>query len=429
MTRSSLLLATLPLATLLSAPACFLASDPFQSPAPAEAPDLEARLAADSADMDAAVRLAVLHLLAGRAEEAQALLQRADGASPGDPAIRLLLAAADERLGAFVPAAMAYEGYRRTRTGSLATLAQERLVAIQPSVLRERARTIASAPRSDSLPMDPDLVAVLPLVRTASDASASAESAAISALVARGLAERGWRVVDDMLLRLVLEEMRVAPSALADVALGVEIGRRLGASRIVQGTARRVSLTSTEWDVTILTIEGPTSLRIEHVAIAAGPGATPAMQQRMSVLVRGVLERRQLAEPLGESATLSSVAFVSFGAGLLALDRGDAEAAREAFSEALMADPTFVDAAAMTSRAEVALRAPPLDSLIHEAARVGGLQRAVLALRSAPGSVHQAALARVGEGERALFTDVLGLDDLTGSVLLDVTFTLPGGIP
>ncbi|MEX2048972.1 MAG: hypothetical protein WEB90_05285 [Gemmatimonadota bacterium] len=418
------------LAGAIAAQGCFVGSTSFDPPAPTRVAVYEARMAADPSDVTAAVSLAVLQLREGRAEDARELLVRADAAVPGDPALMLLRAIAEERVGDYATAGASYAAYRRSHIGVLARHAGIRMAAMGATTLRLDTRRALSEPLIDPEDLDERLIAVVPFSHSGSDVDAEALSAAVADVVTRDVGATGrWSTVDGARVRVLLDEMDVPIARRADLDVALEVGQRLGAARVVQGVSRRVSLDVVVWDITVLSLREGRVLQVDQVALEGGVTQVLPMQRRLSALVGQVLAPQGAEERSEPGRTNDPAALTAFGSGLLAWDRGDVAAARAAFGRALELAPRFAEAEERVAFFDELLAAPPLDSLIVEVARVGELQRSVAALRAAPGSTHRDALARVGGRERALVSDMLGLDALTGGVLLDLTFTLPGGTP
>jgi len=418
------------LVAAIAAQACFVGSTSFDPPAPSQVGMYETRLAADPSDVSASVSLAVLRLREGRAEEARNVLAEADAAVPGDPAVMLLRAIAEERVEDHTAARASYAAYRESHIGVLARHAGTRLASMSATTLREDSRRALTGPLTDPEDLDQRLIVVVPFSHSGSDPDAEALAAAVAEVVGQEVGSTGrWNTVDAARVRVLLDEMDVPVARRADVGVGVEVGRRLGAARVVQGVSRRVSLDVTVWDVTIVSIRDARVLEVNQVALEGGITQVLEMQRRLSALVTRVLEPQGAEERNTPGQTEDPAALTAFGNGLLAWDRGDAAAAHEAFARALTLDPGYAAAEERVAFFEGLLAAPPLDSLVVEVARVGELQRAVATLRAAPGSTHRDAIARVGGRERTMLSDMLGLDALTGDALLDLTFTLPGGMP
>jgi len=288
-------------------------------------------------------------------------------------------------------------------------------------VLRAEVR----AQLTDTLALDERGVAVLAFSRADSGPDDEARAAAVAALVADDLNHAGWHATDPTRLRLVLSEMSVASGRRAELALGVELGRMLGTDVLVQGTVRRVSLDRVVWDVSLLRLTEPGTLHVDQIVIEGGVDQIGQMERRLTESVRVILEGR----PVGEAPihTLSADAMLAYGRGLLASDRGDAAAGFAGFTEASQVDPSFAEPAAAATLMATIVSAPPLDDLVEEVVRIGQLQRLVEGLGTAPGSSYGDALGRVGGRERSLGSDALGLDVITGDVLIDVVFPTPGG--
>jgi hypothetical protein len=236
----------------------------------------------------------------------------------------------------------------------------------------------------------------------------------------------GWNVVDGARVRVLLDEMDVAATDLAELSLGVELGRRLGAARVVQGTMRRPSVQTAEWDITVTSLDPGTTARVDHFSLTGLVAQVLPMQQRAAVMVRESLEDEFRQDRPGVVYTVSAQALTSLGRGLLAMDRDDPSAARDAFSEAVELDGQFAGARALVARMDTILTAPALNVLAEEVARVGELQRAVAGLRTSPSSLHQTTMTRLGRSDRATVSELLGLDAAPGGTLLDLTFVLPG---
>lgn len=399
---------------------CFLSSGPYVAPAPADTPELEARVRADASDVDAVAALAALDLTRGDAANARSRLNEAAADRSTDPALPLLLAIANERLGDYGAALAQYEAYRDSHIGKLATRAYERSVSVE----REALRAAVRAQLTDTLAPDGDAVAVLPFARAGSGTDDEAQAAAVAALVSEELDRAGWHTVDPTRLRLVLSEMGGSGARLPELALGVEVARILGVGTIVQGTARRVSLDQVVWDVSILRLTNPATLHVDQLVLEGGIDQLAPMLQRLSSSIRFILQGSPTDDV--RLRTLSPGAILAFGRGLLAWDRGDAAEGLAAFTEATRLDPSFVEPALAATLMATIVGAPPLDELVGEVIRVGQLQRVVGGLRTA-GSSYGEAMGRVGDRERSLGSDALGLDVITGDVLIDVVFPTPGG--
>lgn len=397
-------------------------------PGPPDPPVLEPPIGTETPGVAATVSRAVAELAAGRVDDARALLSRTDEALPGDPSVPLLLAVADERSGDLLSARTRYGRYSDTHYGVLARRAQERLLATTPAQIRLETRDLLRRPIPELPPVDPDLIAVVPLARFVEEGGLDAESAAVGALVASNLSSNGWQAVDATRVRVLLDEMDLAGTARADLSVGLEVARRLGAGRVLQGTARRVALDTIEWNVTVTSVEARGTLQVDVFSLSGGTEDVPLMQQRLAAMVRTPPGRSvPSSDDSSSGSTLNPAALEAFGSGLLAMDRGNWVAAHPAFLEAATLDPQFSEAVALADLAGAAQEAPTLDVLIAEATRIGGLQRAVQRLRRAGSRAEESGGGPVGGGGRAFISDMLGLDGLSGGVLIDVTLTIPGG--
>lgn len=411
---------------------CILNSDPYLPPSPADRVAFEARLAADSTDVDAVVALAVFDLGDARAESAARLLQRTVVRAPDDPVVPLLLAVAEEAR-SISSARVAYGNYARGRGGALAEWARARMDALEVAAVTEEVRRALAAPAPDLTQADSRSVVVLPFAYSSGDQIEQGLATALSTLVTSDLRRRGqWDLVDDRRARIALREMRIASESLLDLAVAASIGPYVGARHVVQGRFVPAPADSVIWEVTVTTLTAGAEPTVARFAIKGAVTEASLMERRMPNLIRNTLDGEQLVDELSPRHAELEVAMVAFGNGVMALDRDDQEAAEIAFERAFALDSTFLEAGELQVRtaAVTSTRIVPLPTQLAEIARVGERQRAVLALQMAGGSAHQQALSRVGARERPLLADALGLDAFGANVLLEIRLVpLGGGAP
>jgi hypothetical protein len=89
-------------------------------------------------------------------------------------------------------------------------------------------------------------------------------------------------------------------------------------------------------------------------------------------------------------------------------------------------DENFSRVFTLADRLEALAATPSLDYVIQEAARIGELQRAVSDLRMLPGGAQQSSLAQIGASERAVASDILGLDQIEGGTMIELVLPRPG---
>jgi hypothetical protein len=408
--------------------ACFIGTDPFVAPAPADRAGLESRVSRDSTDVSAVVALSVLGLAEAREEEVVALLEPAVERMPLDPVLPLLLGLARERAGLPLAAYDTYADYTEGHIGRLADLGGRRLEVVRVRARQEQAdRLLADAVGGEA--PNPRTIVVLPFSHSPSDARAGDFAAAVATLLAEDLRQYGWPVIDPQLARILLGGVTTDPEAYDDVSTGVTVGWLVGAGRVVQGTMGAPVADSVRWDVTLTTLTPAEAPEIAYQTVVGAANDLPNIERQLAVVLQDVLERSVQRDRFGPAHTQSSSALEAYGRGLLAMDRDDLGAARAAFEQAVELDSTFVEARDLAARAAIleAANAEPVEEIATTIARVGELQRSVLDLRSGPVSAHQQALTEVAARDRLLLTDVLGLDRLGGATLLELQFVLPGG--
>lgn len=415
------------LAAALLALGCFAGPPAYEPATPSQLATLQARVAADSSDVSSVVSLAVLLLDTGRDGRARSLLESAERRFPGDPAIPLLLAISEERLGDFQAARERYARYRFEHVGRLAEHVDGRILVTRSQGLRAEIAALAqSGARRER---DPDRVAVLPFGHSAGDPEAEANAVAVAQLITSDVDDAGWRTVDAQRVRMLLDELGVAQNERAPLELALRVSDAFGAGRIVLGSMTRVSLEVVVWEAAVVTVANDADARIDVITIEGGLDQVLPLRRQLSTTVRQVLADNFTRRPNSVIYTSSGPALLAFGQGLLALDAGDPSGAYAAFLRASTLDEDFRAPALLAAGLEAGTSSMPMDSLIHEAARVGELQRAVLALTASPGASLTGAASRVGHGERAIVSDVLGLDVLSGVTLLELAFGASGSGP
>lgn len=432
----------LPLILALSLAGCFVTSEPFATPTPAEMSNLETAVRGDSTDVEAVARLAAGYVSGGQTEEARRVLANAHRRVPDDPTILVTLGIVEHELGLYDSAADRYEIYLLTHRGAFPDRVQARLDAIRNEDVRAEMQALlaldGTASESDggARTPDPDRIAVIPFDVPDADGAVEPLGTALSWMVGRDLAAAGFQVVDRAAVRSLVEVMEVEPAQRSGLSLGVEVGRLLGAGQVILGEVRSDGSTGISWSATAISLEGNGQIRIAPVVAEAALDEVLQLESTMVELLRrsaaGELFLPGPGDPSPTPPPSVPDALLAFGRGLRAMDVGAFEEAENEFEEALALDPAFDRAAELGRRAGLARITAeiPLLATLEEAVRIGEFQRAVRTLRTSPGSTQQEALSRVGDRARAPVSEVLGLDRLGGSAVLELVFTpAPSGGP
>jgi TolB-like protein len=335
----------------------------------ADVPRLEAAAAATPADADLATELGVAYYHAGRFHDARAALAR--GATTGARAGTTALYAgmASEQLGDWPAARAAYEQYISAgRSGRLRTRITERLALVARNELRHAARLALEreAQLSDQPPTERS-IAVLPFELTGGTEELQPLRAALADMVITDLALTGRLVtIERARVGALLDEMVLAQAGFTTAETGARAGRLLRAQHIVQGG---MDLSTPEQ----LRLDGAVLSTVQRASIGEvrRTGALASLFDLQKQFVFDIHDRLGIQltpaerERISENRTSNLIAFLTYGRGLDALDRGDFAGAAALFRESLRLDPGFATPQAHLANAQqlAAADAVTLDAL------------------------------------------------------------------
>ncbi len=337
-------------------------------PAPAALPALEAALAREPGDAQAAVRLASGYRAAGRLDDARVVLEQARANSPRHRSVVLLLGAVLEEQGRLAEARALYLSARdagvldRARAdGRLALLSRLELRAAAKEAVAREATLAGTAP-------SPRTVAVFPFLFSGTDESLRPLERALAEMLTTDLAQTDrLTVVERARVQALLDEIRLGESGLAQADGAARPGRLLGAGTVVQGR---------------VTAAGE-AVTLEALVVRVGaPGDAPSLRRDAALrrlldaekeLALGVYEAMGVTlsaaerERVSRRPTENVQALLAFGIGLQAEDAGDFAGAARAFRRAAALDPSF--GAARQRAAEAGAVASAASSSSDEQAR------------------------------------------------------------
>lgn len=312
---------------------------------PGDIPRLERAAAAAPRDLDTRVHLGIAYYRAERYDAARATLGRAveEGATSG--AAFLYLGLANEALENWTGAREAYSRYLEVgRFDPLKDNLRARLALIVRNELRQQARMAVERERELSAQRPtPRSVAVFPLRFVGENEELAPLQVALADMMTTDLAlVRGLTVLERARVQALLTEMALTEAGYVDPATGARAGRMLRAEHVVQG---------------VFTTLGEEALRID--AAVLDPRAARARSQltnegRLQALfdvekqvvfrvldVLGIEITPAEREAITENRTENLLAFLAYGRGLQALDRGDYAQAAAFFQQAVQLDPNF----------------------------------------------------------------------------------------
>jgi TolB-like protein len=350
--------AALSIALLLLVPTGCATMGPVP-PTAAEIPALEARVARDSMDIPARVRLAEAHRRAGDAEVARLLLEPI---VVHEPVAGFHLGLVMEDLGRLADARRIYTSYLENgRSEELKRQVRARLVLLERRELEYAVRSaLAREQELAGVTPSPQTVGVFPFLAVTEDPELRPLGTALAEMLTTDLAQTDrLRVLERTQVQSLLQELQLAESGRVDPVTAARSGRLLGAGNIVQG---RVEAPGGDLAVQAVVVRVP---------MPEGAALTPVREQDALARIFDLQKRIALSiyEQMGvqltaaerqrvtQHATQNVQALLAFGFGLEAADAGNHQAAAAHFRRAVALDPSFTMAAARAQQSEQLLRA------------------------------------------------------------------------
>jgi TolB-like protein/Tfp pilus assembly protein PilF len=380
---------------------------------PASIPQLELERGERPGNAQTLARLGVAYFKAERYADARAPLDTAVQLDPSNGIAAVYLGMTTEQLGDFTAARTAYERYIAvSRSRRLRDAAEQRLRLVGRREMEFQARQALAAESTATGAAAPDAntIAVMPFTYTGTNTEIQPLTRGLAQLLVTDLAKsRQLRVLERERMQAMIDEMRLSAEGRADPASAVRSGRLLRAERVVQGSITdidgRLRVDAAVVDVTT-------------AGVAASPSATDELNRLFDLekaLAFAIFERLGITLSDAERAainqrpTANMQAFLAFSRGLEAEDRGDYDAARDAFSEAVRIDPSFTQASQSAANAA--------DLSVAAATPVAQVEAVVTqnAAAEAPGAPEQqqTALSNATEGTNGSTTTQIATETST----------------
>ena len=323
---------------------------------PAEIPTLTAQAAQQPQNAQIRFRLAAALMAAGRCDTAVVVANAGQMLAPAEALGPMVVGGCQEKDARYDLAFATYtdfanrhpqaRGVGAVRALALLALRTQATLTAQLALQRESTLT-AQAP-------EPSTIAVLPMT-IAGDSSLQPLSRGLAELLTTDLALiRSLRLLERVQIGALLDEMKLGQSGRADPETAARVGRLLRAERMVQGVASITENGPVRMSATVVRGDG---------TVRAGAQANGTFKQLLDLEKQLVFS---VATQLGIQLTQAErqrilregpknlVAFLAYGEGLDALDRGDYRAAAVAFTAAVRADPSFQQAQQQRQAAEAA---------------------------------------------------------------------------
>lgn len=321
---------------------------------PEQIPSLERTVERSPRDLDAATRLGIAYYAADRFEDARTTLQRVIDGGGREGAAYLYLGLANEELEDWAAARAAYDQYLQTGTSSrVKNQIRGRLALVARKELRQQARlALQQEAILSEQPPTRNTIAVLPFSLTGVSDDLMPLQTALADMIITDLSIARLQSLERIRVQSMVDEMVLAQAGLTTRETGARMGRLLKAEHVVQGALSGAG-NEIVLDAAILnTAQQATAGEVNR------RGETQAIFDLEKQIVFGILDAlniqitAQERELITNNRTANLVAFIAYGRGLEALDRGDYAEALTQFQQAATLDPNFSAARSQQTQAQ-----------------------------------------------------------------------------
>lgn len=320
-------------------------------------------------------QLGIAYYQAQRYAEAKTALQQAVQAGARDGNTSLYLGLANEELGDFTAARAAYEQYIGTNSGSqtLRKNIQGRIALVARQELRQTAKVALQ--REQQLATEaptPKSIAVLPFKLIGISDEMKPLQTALAEMIVTDIGFTGLKSIERVRVQSMLDEMVLTVGGVTNDETGARMGHLLRAEKVVEGQLTGTGGEALSVDAVVLN----TTERTPSDPVTR-QGQLQGIFDLEKQVVFGILEAAKYPltaaerEKINENKAANLLAFLAFGRGLEAMDRGDYDQASAQFRQATQLDPSFNAArsqasatttlsnAAQSTTAEIAVQSAP----------------------------------------------------------------------
>lgn len=309
---------------------------------PEQIPALEQAVARSPRNTDVATRLGVAYFMAERYPDAKRALQAAVDAGGTEGAAYLYLGLANEELEDFPAARHSYNRY--LETGSNSKIKGEirgRLAIVTRKELQQQARlAIQQEAVLSNEPPTPNTIAVLPFRLNGLSEDMQPLQTALADMIITDLGFTSLQSLERVRVQSMIDEMVLGQAGFTAPETGARMGRLLKSAHVVQG-----AITGTGNSITVdATVANTGAATTRNVNQQGQLDAIFAVEKQLVFAILdalGVTVTARERESITNNRTGSLVAFLAYGRGLDALDRGDYAAALTQFQQATQLDPSF----------------------------------------------------------------------------------------
>lgn len=313
---------------------------------PADIPRIEEALAQDPENTDLMVQLGMAQY---KAKDYEAALNTLEGAveagNETGPAL-LYLGMAREHFEDWAGARDAYARYLDMgESEPLKNELRKRLELIAQNVLRQQARAaLAQEAQLSGAEIRPRSVAILPFGFNSQREDLQPLIYALSDMMITDFAvSNALTVLERAQIQTLLDEMALTEAGYADPGTGARAGRLLGAENVVQGVITTLGDEDLRLDTDVLNIPRSAS----QGQVSAQDALENLFDMEKDLVFRtlrdvlGVELTPAEEQAIRENRADNILAFLAYGRGLRAKDRGDYDAALQEFQRAQELDPGF----------------------------------------------------------------------------------------
>lgn len=312
---------------------------------PENIPQLEQRATAEPNNAQALTTLGMAYFHAKRYEDARTVLARATPLTNAPADASLYLGLANEELKDWSAARAAYEKYVTSGTDERAKdQIRARLALVARQQLRHEAKLVLDREQqlSDE-PPTPRTVAVMPFRLVGLPEDMTPLQTALTDMIITDLTvSPALTSVERVKINALIDEMLLAQAGLAEEATGARVGRLLKAEHVVQGVLAQSGERELRMDATVLN-----TARREAAGNFGQNQALDAIFALEKEIVFSIFNTLGVSltaaerEKVNENRTGNLLAFLAYGRGLDALDRGNYSEAATHFRQASQLDPNF----------------------------------------------------------------------------------------
>ncbi len=322
----------------------------------ADVPRLQQAAAAQPDDLDLRTQFGISLYKAQRFNDARTTLGTVVEDGGGTGAVFFYLGLANEAMEDWGGARGAYSRYLDVgKWDPLKDELRERLLLMVRRELQTEARTaLAQEAQLTTAAPQPRTVAVFPFRLISDNQDLLPLQVAMADMMITDLSlSNALTVLERTKIQSLLDEMALTETGYTSAATGARAGRMLRSEHVVQGALTTLGTDALRFDADVLN-----TVRAESAGSVHGEDLLEALFDMEKDVVFQVLDvlGAELTpaerEAINNNRAENLLAFLAYGQGLMAMDRGDYQAAQDFFQQAASLDPGYAAAVEAEIEAE-----------------------------------------------------------------------------